>query len=293
MIGFLNIDKPQGMTSHTVVARVRRLAGIKKVGHAGTLDPLATGVLVVGVGRATRLIEYVMGRPKIYTTVVRLGQTTDTYDADGDVVQERPVAVTDEQLQEALTHFRGAITQVPPMYSAIKRKGQPLYKLARQGIEVERAARHITIYGLHVLARDGNNVTLEVACSTGTYIRSLAHDLGELLGCGGHVTMLRRTRIGSWELNAASVGFSAETAIPLDQLTSENIASHLQPVETAISHLPHVTLTDEMAKLLRFGKRIELDGAFSAEIITAFYNNQFYGMLRAEGDLWHPHKLFV
>lgn len=281
------------MTSHTVVARVRRVAGIKKVGHAGTLDPLATGVLVVGVGRATRLIEYVMGRPKIYETTVRLGQTTDTYDADGDVVQERPVHVTDAQLETALTQFRGEIKQVPPMYSAIKRQGQPLYKLARQGIEVERAARHITIYGLRVLARDGNDVTLEIACSTGTYIRSLAHDLGQLLGCGGHVIMLRRTRIGSWEPDVDTQGFSAETAVPLDQLTPENIASYLQPVETAISHLPRVTLTDEMAKLLRFGKRIDLEGAFSAEIITAFYNDSFYGMLRAEGDLWHPHKLFV
>ena len=272
------------MTSHTVVARVRRVASIKKVGHAGTLDPLATGVLVVGVGRATRLIEYVMNRPKIYQTTVRLGQTTDTYDADGEITQERSVNVSDEQLADALTHFRGEIEQVPPMYSAIKRQGQPLYKLARQGIEVERAARCITIYDLQMIARDGNDVTLEVACSTGTYIRSLAHDLGEMLGCGGHVTMLRRTKIE---------GFSAENAVPLDQLTPENIQQHLLPVETAIAHMQRVALTDEEAKLLRFGKRISLKGEYDAELITAFYQNDFFGILRKEGPRWHPHKLFV
>ncbi|MGB1251209.1 MAG: tRNA pseudouridine(55) synthase TruB, partial [Candidatus Promineifilaceae bacterium] len=272
MIGFLNIDKPQVLTSHGVVARVRRVAGMKKVGHAGTLDPLATGVLVVGLGRATRLIEYIMGRPKIYQTTVRLGQTTDTYDADGDVVQERPVAVSDEQLADALQPFRGEIEQVPPMYSAIKRQGQPLYKLARQGIEVERAARRINVYALDVIERQGDAVTLEVACSTGTYIRSLAHDLGESLGCGGHVTMLRRTRIG--ELESGGLGFSAETATPLDALTPENIQSHLFSVETAIGHLPRVDLTDEMAKLLKFGKQIELVEEFSAEIIAAFHNDK-------------------
>lgn len=287
MIGFLNIDKPQGITSHDVVGRVRRLAGLKRVGHAGTLDPLATGVLVVGLGRATRLIEYVMGRPKIYRTVVRLGQATDTYDADGDIVSECPVTVSDTLLETTLANFRGSIEQIPPMYSAIKRNGQPLYKLARQGITVERKARQVTVSELVVESREGNDVTLRIGCTTGTYIRSLAHDLGELLGCGGHVTLLRRLAVGD---------FLAETAPSLDILTPENITSYLLPVDSGIAHIHRYDLTAEEAKLLGYGKQIGLDSADipqTTQIVRVYHNEQFFGIIERRDLLWHPRKLFI
>lgn len=287
MLGFLNIDKPTGMTSHDVVGRVRRVAGMKRVGHAGTLDPLATGVLIVGLGRATRLIEYVMGRPKVYVTTMRLGQSTNTYDADGDIVAERPVKVTDEAIEDALPVFRGQIEQVPPMFSAIKRNGQPLYKLARKGETVERPARSVTIHELEIVSRAGNDVTLRIGCSTGTYIRSLVHDLGELLGCGGHVTMLRRTAVGD---------FSAETALPLDQLTPDTISQQLLPVDSGIHHIPRFDLNAEQAKLLGFGKQINLspDQLASGDTLVASYvDGRFFGMLQRRDSVWHPHKLFT
>ena len=301
MIGFLNIDKPQGITSHDVVARVRRLAGMKRVGHAGTLDPLATGVLVVGLGRATRLIEYIVGQPKTYLTTVRLGQATDTYDADGDVVQERPVAVSDSAFVAALDQFRGEIEQIPPMFSAIKRDGQPLYKLARQGKTVERKARRITIDALEVVKRSGDDVTLRVGCSTGTYIRSLAHDLGESLGCGGHVVMLRRTAVGEFSADSqtrplsTSKGTSQQSAsaIPLDHLTQENIASNLLPIDKAIAHLPRIDLNHQEQQELRFGRRIAVDASTNSDIARVYDDGNFLGIVRRHGSLWQPHKLFL
>ena len=284
MIGFLNIDKPPGITSHDVVARVRRLAAMKRVGHAGTLDPLATGILVVGLGRATRLIEYVVGQPKVYLTTVRLGQTTDTYDADGEIVQERVVNVSDSLLADALDQFQGEIEQVPPMFSAIKREGQPLYKLARQGKTVVRKARRVTIDRLDIVKRVEDDVTLRVGCSTGTYIRSLAHDLGEALGCGGHVVMLRRESVGV---------FSAETTIPLDLLTPENIQSKLLPIDVAIAYLPRLDLSQKEQRELRFGRRIAADSSINSDIVRAYDNGNFLGILQRHGSLWHPHKLFL
>jgi tRNA pseudouridine55 synthase len=202
-IGLLVINKPIGLTSHDVVNKVRWLSGIRRVGHAGTLDPLASGVLLLAVGRATRLIEYLVGRSKRYQAVVRLGQETDTYDREGEVVAERPVQVTDSQLEAALERFRGPIEQVPPMFSAVKQGGQPLYRLARRGQAVERPARAITIYELSLLDWRPPEIELLIHCSSGTYIRSLAHDLGQVLGCGGHLATLRRLAVGDFTLDQA------------------------------------------------------------------------------------------
>lgn len=284
MIGFLNIDKPQGMTSHDVVNRVRRVAGTRKVGHAGTLDPLATGVLIVGVNRATRLIEYIVGQPKTYVTTVRLGQATNTYDADGEILEEREVAVSDKRLDVALSQFRGEIEQIPPMFSAIKQKGKPLYLLARKGEEVERAARRIVIDQLDIVKRDGNDVMLRIGCSTGTYIRSLAHDLGQVLGCGGHVRTLRRERVGE---------FTVATATPLADLTPENIASKLHPLDIAVAHLPRFDANAEETAMLRVGKQIERRTDLG-ELASAYADDgSFLGVLRVRGANWQPHKLFV
>ncbi len=204
MNGILVIDKPQGITSHAVVGKVRRALGVKRVGHAGTLDPLATGLLVVGVGSATRLIEYLQAQDKGYVATFRLGLVTDSQDITGTVVEEHDCsAVSAAQIENACSAFVGEIDQVPPMFSALKRDGVPLYRLARKGIEVERASRRITISRLEIVDIAGNEVTIAVACSKGTYIRTLCHDIGARLGCGGCMISLRRVRSGAFDESMA------------------------------------------------------------------------------------------
>jgi tRNA pseudouridine55 synthase len=237
--GILIIDKPSGLTSHDVVNRVRRTTKVRQVGHAGTLDPLATGVLVVCLGQATRVSEYLLGHDKSYRATIRLGVETNTYDADGKVVATRDVNVDRVAVEQALTRFIGEIQQVPPMYSAIKREGQKLYELARQGIEIEREARSVIIHSIKLRSYQAPNVTIDVRCSAGTYIRSIAHDLGELLGTGGHLIELRRTAAGP---------FTIEHAITLD--TFEAVAhedrwdTQLRSIGEALSDWPPVVLTE-------------------------------------------------
>lgn len=284
--GILNIDKPTGITSHDVVNRVRRVAGLRRVGHAGTLDPLATGVLLACLGRATRLVEYLMGRPKTYEVVIRLGQNTDTYDADGEVVAERPCHFTPDDLATALAQFHGPIQQMPPLYSAIKKGGQPLYKLARQGTEVEIEARAVIIYELEQLAFNLPLLTLRVVCSSGTYIRSLAHDLGEALGCGGHVAALRRTAVGE---------FTLDTAVPLDHLTPENLTTCILPMDTAVRHLPAVTFTETETARLWQGQTVPWQPIHPQVPLARAYTpeNLFVGIVQLhETQEWQPHKMF-
>ncbi len=283
--GILNLDKPTGMTSHDVVNRVRRVAGTRRVGHAGTLDPLATGVLLVCVGRATRLVEYLVGQQKVYEAMIRLGQTTNTYDADGEVIQERPLTFSPQDLENALTQFRGEIEQMPPMFSAIKQDGQPLYKLARQGKEVARKTRQVTIAELSILAWDTPHLTVRVTCSSGTYIRSLAHDLGEVLGCGGHITKLRRMAVGDFAVN---------TAVSLNDLSPENITSYLLPLDTAVSHLRRLDLTKQDSDDLLQGKQITSQSPQPPQTLVRAYNPQaqFIGVVTATDDGWRAKKMF-
>jgi tRNA pseudouridine55 synthase len=284
--GVLCVDKPLGITSHDVVNRIRRLAGIRRVGHAGTLDPLATGVLLLGLGRSTRLIEYLVGADKVYETAVRLGQSTTTYDAEGDIVDERPFAhLTLPQISDALNPFRGTIQQQPPLYSAIKQGGQPLYKLARQGVtDVKRPYRTVTIHELSLLGWEPPFLTLRIACSSGTYIRSLGHDLGESLGCGGHLASLRRLAVGD---------FSIETAVPLEKLTPENIIDYLLPPDTAVRHLPRLDLPETAAAAILQGKPIPKIAAPQAELARAYGpDDQFLGILIAKGEQWRARKMF-
>lgn len=200
-LGVLLIDKPAGITSHDVVDRVRRKLRMKKVGHAGTLDPAATGLMIVLVGKATKLSQYLMGLDKVYEGVVHLGQTTDTQDGEGDVLEERPVPeLTVDDLKAVMKEFEGDQYQTPPMYSAKKINGVPLYKLARKGKEVEREARVIRIKSFELDAFTSPDLEFTVACSKGTYIRTLAHDFGEKLGCGAYLRDLRRTEIGDFEI---------------------------------------------------------------------------------------------
>lgn len=250
--GILNIDKPQGWTSHDVVARVRRLTGQRRVGHAGTLDPLATGVLLVCVGQATRVAEYLMASQKRYRATLRLGISTDTYDADGRVTRDvGPVNVSRPEVEAALTAFVGEIEQVPPMYSALKRDGQPLYRLARQGQTAPRQPRRVTVEAVEIVDWAPPELTLEIVCSPGTYVRSLAHDLGERLGCGAHVTALRRLASGRFiAAEAISPGVLAE-AVAVGDWTSL-----LHPLEAALLDFEVVEVDAEEAQRLFRGQPI-------------------------------------
>ena len=245
MNGVVFLDKPAGMTSFTAANRVRRALGLKKAGHTGTLDPMATGVLVVMLGGATRLIEFIPSHDKAYEAVFRLGITTDTLDMEGTVLTETETAFTASQVEDALSGFRGEIEQVPPMYSALKKDGQKLYELARKGVEVERESRKVTVHELALTGADEADQTfsIRVACSAGTYIRSLVADVGEALGCGAVLTALRRT---------AAHGVTIDRCVQLEDV-NEGCAV---PVETLLDY-PAVTVTAAQAK--RFCCGGELD----------------------------------
>jgi tRNA pseudouridine55 synthase len=208
------IDKPLGITSHDVVGRVRRKFSTKRVGHAGTLDPLATGVLVVAVGPATRFLQYLPLEPKEYVFKVKFGIETTTQDAEGDIVAEKGVPENLlAEIERFLPDFRGSIQQIPPMYSAVKKDGKPLYALARKGETIERDPRNVFIYKYEIVQSDGDEVTFLCECSGGTYVRTLAHDMGQNVGCGAHVIELRRTRVGGFTIDCAT---QLEDATPLD-----------------------------------------------------------------------------
>ena len=245
MDGIVIVDKPQDWTSQDVTARLRRVFNTRRIGHGGTLDPMATGVLPVFVGRATRGVEFFEHAEKTYETVLRLGLTTDTEDITGTVLTEAPVSVTDEQVEGALDAFRGEIMQVPPMYSALKVNGQKLCDLARKGKTVERQPRPITIYELTLLERGENTLRLRVRCSKGTYIRTLCKDIGEALGCGGCMESLRRVSAGEYTI--------AE-AVPLQELLDTvEPETYLRGVDTMFRNYPAVTLTANQEKRCRNG----------------------------------------
>lgn len=248
--GFLNLNKPRGVTSRDVVNQVVRQVGRRvKVGHAGTLDPLATGVLVVAVGPATRLVELVQDQPKVYRTVVRLGARSDTLDADGSIIESSASPITDETaIRRALARQVGTIPQVPPGYSALKVGGKRAYELARSGRTVELAPREVRIDRIDLLSFDWPRLALEIACGGGTYIRSIARDIGEDLGCGGLVEVLERTRIGS---------FTIEAAHDPTALTPERVRDWLQPMRDALDGLPQIIVSDEQANRLARGMSIE------------------------------------
>ena len=247
--GVLVVNKEANWTSHDVVAKVRGLLGGMKVGHAGTLDPAATGVLPVLVGRATRVAEYLVDWDKEYRAVLRLGETTDTQDATGKVLSKSdPSVVSKEALGEVVGRFRGPQRQVPPMYSAVKVGGRPLYKAARAGETVERADRSIIVHELDILAIDGRDVTLRVVCSKGTYIRTLCADIGQALGVGGHLAALERRRVGP---------LSIEQALTVDQVADQvaigTLPRYLLPMDQVLDRLPAMTVTDDQVRLVLHG----------------------------------------
>ena len=245
MDGIVIVDKPQDWTSQDVTARLRRVFNTRRIGHGGTLDPMATGVLPVFVGRATRGVEFFEHAEKTYETLLRLGLTTDTEDITGTVLTEMPVSVTDEQVEAALAVFRGQIMQIPPMYSALKVNGQKLCDLARKGKTVERQPRPITIHELTLLEWTENTLRLRVRCSKGTYIRTLCKDIGEQLGCGGCMESLRRVSAGEYTI---------DEAVPLQELLdTDQPEKYLRDVDTMFRNYPAVTLTANQEKRCRNG----------------------------------------
>ena len=245
MNGIVIVDKPQGWTSQDVTARLRRVYATRRIGHGGTLDPMATGVLPVFVGRATRGVEFFEHAEKTYETVLLLGRTTDTQDVTGATLAEKAVHLSPADMERVLPRFRGDILQVPPMYSALKVNGKKLYELARKGQEVERQPRPITVFELTNLGFDGTRLSLRVRCSKGTYIRTLCQDIGEALGCGGCMEALRRVRAGEYGI---------EDAVPLEQLLeSEPPEQYLRGLDTMFAHCPAVTLTANQEKRCRNG----------------------------------------
>ena len=245
MNGIVIVDKPQGWTSQDVTARLRRVYATRRIGHGGTLDPMATGVLPVFVGRATRGVEFFEHAEKTYDTVLLLGRTTDTQDVTGTVLAEKTVRLSPADIENVLPRFRGDILQVPPMYSALKVNGKKLYELARKGQEVERQPRPITVFELTNLGFDGTRLRLRVKCSKGTYIRTLCQDIGEALGCGGCMEALRRVQAGEYGI---------EDAVPLEQLLeSETPEQYLRSLDTMFAHCPAVTLTANQEKRCRNG----------------------------------------
>ncbi len=242
--GVLNINKPLGITSFDVVRKVKRVAKEKKVGHGGTLDPEAGGVLPVCLGRATKAIEFIMEDTKEYVAGIKLGVVTDTYDREGKILRESEVTSTNEEIVSAIEKFVGNIQQVPPMYSALKQNGKKLYELAREGKEVYREPRSITIHSIDILSMDSPMISIRVRCSKGTYIRSLCYDIGEALGCGAMMWSLERTRTGP---------FTIENSVKLEDLNEDNIKSYIIPLEKAFEKFPKLVVNEKFEKLISNG----------------------------------------
>ena len=290
-LGFLNINKPLKLTSHDVVAQVRRrykeLTGSKKVGHAGTLDPLATGVLILCLGGATRLSDYVMHTTKQYHAQVTLGKTTTTYDAEGDFVTETDAShITQADIEAILPRFIGDIQQVPPMYSAIKVDGKKLYDLARDGKTIERKARDITIERLHIISWSPPILELDVVCSSGTYIRSLAYDIGQALGVGAYLSGLERV---------ASGNFHVDSSVMLDTIMNDDHwHQHMISPQDALSDRPSITLTNEQLQRIQNGQFIERTNDTEVEAMFAYTDEgQFAAILTPRDQFWKPHKVFL
>ena len=287
--GVLVVDKPVGMTSHDVVQVIRKGTNIRRAGHTGTLDPRASGVLVVLIGPAVRLSEYVSASDKRYQAVIELGTATDTYDADGEVLSSALVDVTEEQFNTELQKFVGEIEQVPPPYSAVKVKGRKAYEMAREGEEVELAPRKIKVYSLELLEWDSPEAVIDVYCSSGTYIRSLANDLGVALGCGAHLTGLRRTKSGR---------FTLRDAVPLRKLKEAfdngTWYQHLIPAAEALSDWPALELTHDQVEEVRHGHRIPVSEEMGDRVRGISEAGELVAlmMLDPETNEWQPKKVF-
>lgn len=282
--GVFLLDKPQGMSSNDILQKVKRLFQANKAGHTGALDPLATGMLPICLGEATKFSQFLLDSDKRYQVTAKLGERTDTSDAEGQVAETRAVNVGEAEIIAALDQFRGDILQVPTMFSALKHNGKPLYEYARQGITVEREARPITIFELHFIAYSAPYLTLEVHCSKGTYIRTLVDDLGEVLGCGAHVTVLRRLAVANYPIEAMMSYENLQNLSENQPL--EVLDQHLLPLDTAVESLPKINLTAEQTKAVGFGQRIKFENIDQTygQVRLFSENGQFLGVAEITND---------
>lgn len=272
--GILLMDKPRGMTSNQALQKAKRIMQACKAGHTGSLDPIATGLLPLCFGEATKVSQFMLEADKQYWVRIKLGEATTTYDSEGEITKSGPVNFSQRQIEKNLKTFLGQIDQVPPMYSAIKQGGQPLYKLAREGIEVERKTRQITVHHIDLLEFSGEFIDLDILCSKGTYIRSIAHDLGQLLGCGAHIVELRRLGVGD---------FKIDEALSLEQIEAfesiEDCQDSLLPVDEALLGLPDVTLSSLATHYLLQGQAVSAKHGQEPGLVRLYTDeNSFLGM---------------
>ena len=292
--GVFLLDKPQGMSSNDIMQKVKRIFQANKAGHTGALDPLATGMLPICLGEATKFSQFLLDADKRYLVTAKLGERTDTSDAEGQIVETREVKVKTPEILTALEQFRGNILQVPTMFSALKHNGKPLYEYARQGITVEREARPITLFELNFIEYNAPYLTLEVHCSKGTYIRTLVDDLGEALGCGAHVTMLRRTAVADYptekmlDWNTLQALAESQDLSLLDAL--------LLPIDTAVAKLPMLTLDESQTQGIGFGQRVKFNNpnSLQGQVRLFSHENRFLGVaLIDENNVIRPQRLVV
>lgn len=283
--GILLFDKPLGETSNRALQRVKQLYQAAKAGHTGSLDPLADGLLPICFGRATKVSAFLLDADKRYWTRIKLGEKTATADSEGEVIETRPVPELDEaRIEQVLQQFRGDIEQIPPMYSALKHKGQRLYKLAREGVEVERQPRPVTIHELKLVSVDLPELELEISCSKGTYVRTLAEDIGEALGCGAHVTALRRTAVGRFdESMAPMVGFEQLEALAEEGFQA--LDALLQPIDKALEEWPAIQLNADMSFYIRQGQSVMVPKVPTSGWLRLYdADNRFLGVGAIDDD---------
>lgn len=263
--GVILLDKPTGISSNDALQKVKRIYFAEKAGHTGALDPLATGMLPICLGEATKFSQFLLDSDKRYRVIAKLGERTNTSDSDGDVVETRPVDVDLAKLEACIDKFRGESDQIPSMFSALKYQGKPLYEYARQGIEVPRESRKITVYEIVLHRFEGDEVEMEVHCSKGTYIRTIVDDLGEMLGCGAHVTMLRRTAVAKYPyekmVTLEQLNELLEQAHREEKAPRELLDPLLMPMDTAVEDLPEVNLIPDLANMVQHGQPVQVFGA--------------------------------
>ena len=292
--GVFLLDKPQGMSSNDIMQKVKRIFQANKAGHTGALDPLATGMLPICLGEATKFSQFLLDADKRYLVTAKLGERTDTSDAEGQIVETREVKVKTPEILTALEQFRGEILQVPTMFSALKHNGKPLYEYARQGITVEREARPITIFELNFIEYNAPYLTLEVHCSKGTYIRTLVDDLGEALGCGAHITMLRRTAVADYPTEKMLDWHALQSLAEQQDLAL--LDALLLPMDTAVAKLPTLTLDESQTQGIGFGQRVKFDNPNSLQGQVRLFSNEnrFLGVaVIDENNVIRPQRLVV
>jgi tRNA pseudouridine55 synthase len=296
--GVLLVDKPQGVSSNDVVQHVRRAFKAAKAGHTGALDPLATGLLPICLGEATKFSQFLLEADKAYFVTAKLGERTDTSDADGEVVEQKPVNVSEQQIKQALLQFKGPIKQIPSMFSALKYEGKPLYYYARKGIDIDRPAREITIHNIDWIELKGDELSLHVSCSKGTYIRTLVDDLGQVLGCGAHVNVLRRTQVGHYDAETMITYEQLDASTPanlprsydiegLDLSVFDDLDKLLLPMDTPIQSLSRIEVTPSQTEQFRLGQALNCEQSFKLGQAVRLYesqSNEFIGIANVTSD---------